>query len=225
MSNDRAAPGEPAGDAQPLDVLVRHGVDDVDEGLVAGEQAMPSGEEIAVEGLMAVSPEQGVEFGLRYPRQDRRVGDLVAVEVQDRQDGTVPYRIEELVGVPGGGQRARLGLAVADHARHQEPRVVERGPVGVREGVAQFAAFVDRSGGLGCDMTGDAAREGELPEEAGHAGRVPRDVRVRLGVAALQPGVRDHGGPAVTWSPDTDRVQVPCFHDPVEVRVDQIQSR
>ncbi|GAA3127660.1 hypothetical protein GCM10010521_12620 [Streptomyces rameus] len=189
--------------------------------LVDGVRVVPGD----MEGLVAVSPEQSVEFGLRYPGQDRRVGDLVAVEVQDRQDGTVPYRVEELVRVPGGGQWARLGLTVADHAGHQEPRIVERGPVGVRERVTQLAALVDRSGGLGCDMTGDAAREGELPEEAGHAGRVPRDVRVRLGVGALQPGVRHHGRPAVTGPPDTDRVQVPRLDDPVEVGVDEVQAR
>ena len=48
--------------------------------------------------------------------QHRRVGDLVAVEVQDRQHGAVADRVDELVRVPAGGQRPGLGLAVPDHA-------------------------------------------------------------------------------------------------------------
>ena len=49
-------------------------------------------------------------------REDRRVGDLVAVEVQDRQHGAVACRVEELVRVPAGRQRPGLRLAVADDA-------------------------------------------------------------------------------------------------------------
>ena len=39
--------------------------------------------------------------------QHRRVGDLVAVEVQDRQHRAVARRVEELVGVPAGRPAAR----------------------------------------------------------------------------------------------------------------------
>ena len=60
-----------------------------------------------VDGLVAVSAQQLVEFGLGEPGQHRRVGDLVAVEVQDRQDGAVVHRVEELVGVPGRRPAAR----------------------------------------------------------------------------------------------------------------------
>ncbi len=47
---------------------------------------------------------------------DRRVGDLVAVDVQDRQHRAARRRVQELVRVPGAGGRAGLGLAVADDA-------------------------------------------------------------------------------------------------------------
>ena len=49
----------------------------------------------------------------------RRVRDLPAVEVEDRQHRAVRRRVQERVQVPARGERARLGLAVADHARHQ----------------------------------------------------------------------------------------------------------
>ena len=78
-------------------------------------------------------------------RQDGRVADLVAVEVQDRQHRAVGDRVEELVGMPRGGQRAGLRLAVADDAGDDQIGVVERGAEGVAERVAELAAFVDRA--------------------------------------------------------------------------------
>ena len=88
------------------------------------------------------------------PGQHRRVGDLVAVQVEDRQHRAVPRGVEELVRVPARGQRARLGLAVADHAADQQVRVVERGAVGVQQRVAELAALVDRARRLGATWLG-----------------------------------------------------------------------
>ena len=51
---DRAAPRDVARHLQPLRVLVEHRVDDVDEGLVAVEEAVPSGEEVALEPALAL---------------------------------------------------------------------------------------------------------------------------------------------------------------------------
>jgi Pyruvate/2-oxoacid:ferredoxin oxidoreductase gamma subunit len=76
-------------------------------------------------------------------RQDRRVGDLVAVEVEDRQDDAVGDGVQELVRVPGGGQRSGFRLAIADDTGGDEAGVVEDGAVGVCERVAQLAALVD----------------------------------------------------------------------------------
>ncbi|CAM5598775.1 hypothetical protein SCYAM73S_07694 [Streptomyces cyaneofuscatus] len=76
--------------------------------------------------------------------------------------------VEELVGVPGRGERPSLRLAVADHAGDEEVRVVEGGAVGVGEGVAEFAALVDGAGGLRGDVAGHAAGEGELLEQPSH---------------------------------------------------------
>ena len=50
---DRLPPRQLARDLQPLGVLVDHRVDDVDEGLVAGEQAVPAGEQIALQPALA----------------------------------------------------------------------------------------------------------------------------------------------------------------------------
>ena len=146
---------------------------------------------------VAVAGHQRVELVVRDPGQDGRVGDLVAVEVQDRQHRAVARRVEELVAVPARGQRAGLRLAVADHAGHEQVRVVERRAVGVRQRVAELAALVDRAGRLRRDVAGDAARERELAEQPPHALLVLRDVRVDLAVGALEPGVGDEAGAAV----------------------------
>jgi len=117
---------------------------------------------------VAVAFQQRAQLALGDPGQHCRVGDLVAVEVQDRQHGAVGHRVEELVGVPGSGECAGLGLPVADHAGHQETRVVHGGAVGVGQRVTQLAALVQGAGRLGSGMAGDAAGEGELPEQPTH---------------------------------------------------------
>ncbi len=83
--------------------------------------------------LVAVADHQVMQFIVRNPRQNGRVGDLVAVEVQDRQHGAVSRRIEELVRVPRRGERPGLGLAIADDAGDDQVRIVERRAVGMRE--------------------------------------------------------------------------------------------
>ena len=174
--------------------------------------------------VVAVALEQGPQLGFGDAREHGRVGDLVAVEVQDRQDRPVADRGQELVGVPARGQRARLRLAVADDAADHQVGVVEGRPVGVREGVAQLAALVDGAGRLGRDVTGDAAGERELAEQLAHALAVGGDVRVDLAVGPLQVGVGHEAGPAVTRAGDVDGVQVPVADDAVHVGVDEVEA-
>ena len=50
---DRPAPGNLRGTLQPFRVLVEHRIDDVDERLVAGEEAVPPGQQIAFEPALA----------------------------------------------------------------------------------------------------------------------------------------------------------------------------
>ena len=50
---DRAPPGQAARNLQPFGMLVEHGIHDVDEGLVAGEQAVPAGEQISFQPALA----------------------------------------------------------------------------------------------------------------------------------------------------------------------------
>ena len=172
---------------------------------------------------VAVALEQRGQLGLRDAGQHRGVGDLVAVEVEDRQHGAVDRRVEELVGVPAGGQGAGLGLAVAHHAHGHEVGVVERGAVGVGQGVAQLAALVDRPGRLGGGVAGHATGERELAEQGPHAGLVLGDRRVQLAVAALEVGVGDHGGSPVARAAHEDHGEVAGADHPVEVGVGEVE--
>ena len=162
---------------------------------------------------------------LGHPGQHRRIGDLVAVQVQDRQHGSVVDGVEEVVRMPGGGQRPGLRLAVPDDTADHQTGVVEGGAVGVREGVAQFAALVDGTGRLGRDVAGDPAGEGELPEQPRHALAVPCDVGVGPCVRAVEPGAGQHGRSAVSGSPDGEHVLLAGGDDPVQMGVDEVQAR
>ena len=107
----------------------------------------------------AVAFEKFLKFGLGNAGEDRGIGDFVAVEMQDRQDGAVGGGVEEFVGVPGGGERAGFGFAVADDAGDDQIGIVEYGAEGVADGISEFAAFVDRAGTFGGDVAGNSAGE------------------------------------------------------------------
>ena len=174
---------------------------------------------------VAIAAEQVVQFLVADPGQDAGIGDLVAVEVKDRQNHPVGRRVQEFVGMPARRQRSGLRLAVADDAGDDQIGVVEGRSVGVRDGIAEFAAFVNRAGRLRRDVARNAARERELGEEPLHALFVGRDVRIDLAVGPLEIGVRDQARPAMPGAGDVDHVEVVLLDQPVQVNVDEVQTR
>ena len=54
-------------------------------------------------GLIAIAAQEVGQLLAADARQDGGIGDLEAVEMQDRKHGAIPRRIEKLVGVPAGG--------------------------------------------------------------------------------------------------------------------------
>ena len=109
-------------------------------------------------------------------------------------------------------------------ASHQQVGIVEGGPEGVDQRVAQLAALVDRAGRLGRGVAGNASREGELVEEGPHPGQILGHLRIDLAVGAFQVGVGHHPGTAVAGAADVDDVEVPGPDDPVEVGVDEVET-
>jgi hypothetical protein len=67
------------------------------------------------------------------PREHGRIRNLEAVQVENRQHGTVADRVQELVRVPGGRKRPRFRLTVTDNARRDQRRVVQHRTEGVAE--------------------------------------------------------------------------------------------
>ena len=126
--------------------------------------------------------------------------------------------------MPTRGERAGLGLTVADDRRDDQVGVVERGPEGVRQGVPQFAAFVDAAGRLRRDVTRNAAGEAELLEQPLQPDFVLRDMRVDFAVGAFEVGVRHKRRPAVPGAGDEKHVQVLIHNDAVQVDVDEVQA-
>ena len=176
-------------------------------------------------GRPAVAEEQVLQFLVGDACQDGRVGDLVAVEVQDRQHHAVGDRVEELVGMPGGGQGAGLGFAVADDAGDDQVRVVERGPEGMADRVPQLATLMNRARRLRRNMAGDPAGEGELSEQLPQAALILADVGIDLAVRPLEVDAADHRRGTVAGSGDVDHVEVMLFDDPIQMRVDEVLAR
>src|SRR5215208_1100328 len=152
------------------------------------------------------------------------VGDFVAVEVQDREHGTVASRVQEAYALPGALQGSGLGLAVTDDRGDEEVRVIEGRAEGVREDVAELAALVDRAGGGHADVTRHTAGRRELPEEPLHSRCVLRDLRVDLGVGAFQVDVRQDGRAAVPGASQVDGLGVTLLDQAVEVDVDKAET-
>src|SRR5450759_3321829 len=99
-------------------------------------------------GCPPVATKQLLQFLAADAGEDRRVGNLVAVEMQDRQHRAVGSRIEKLVRMPRGCQRSCLCLAVADDAGDDKIWIIEHCPERMTERIAQFAALMDRARAL-----------------------------------------------------------------------------
>jgi hypothetical protein len=216
---DGALPG-PA-----LDLLdrVEHGVERL------GQAAVHRLGRLAVEAsrdhlrLPAVAPQQREEILLRDPGEDRRVRDLVAVQVEDRQHDPVAACVEQLVRVPARRERAGLRLTVSNDAHDEQVGIVERRAEGVDERVAELAALVDRARRLRGRMARDAAGEGELAKQSAQTRDVLPDSAVELRIRALEVRVRDAGGAAVARAGDEHRVEPALDDRAVHVHVDEVQ--
>ena len=159
-------------------------------------------------GGVAVAAEKLVQFLMADASEHAGIGDLVAVEMQDRQDHTVRRRVQKLVRMPARRERPGFRLPVADDAGDDQIGIVEGGSVCVRNRVAKLAPLMHRARGLRRHMARNAARKRELLEEALHALFVRRDVRIDLAVGSLEIGIRHQARPAMARAGDVEHVQV-----------------
>ena len=127
--------------------------------------------------------------------------------------------------MPGRGQRPGLGLAVTHHTGHDKLGIIERGAEGVAQGVAEFAAFMDRSRRAGGHVAGNAAGKRKLREEFFQPCFILADVRINLAVAAFQIGIGHQCRAAMAGTGDIDHVQVVFFNDAIQMHIDEILAR
>ena len=214
---------EPAAPCVLLDAL--DVADDRFEGL--GHQLMHRLRVVALDEMrrVAVAAKKTVELLVRNAREHRRVGDLVAVEVQDRQHRAVARGVEELVRMPARRQRSGLRLAVADHAGGDKAGIVEDRAMGVRHRIAELAALMNGPRRLRRHMARNPAGKRELNEETLHALFVPGNVRIDLAVGPFEISVGHHTWPAVAGTGDIDHVEVELLDQTVQVDVDEIEAR
>ena len=218
--------GRLAGGRTALDVadLVEDGLEERGKATVDGGVVLlvKAGDEVV--RVVAHAAEELVALAVGDAGKDGGVGDLVAVEVKDRQDDAVRERVHELVRLPAGGKRAGLGLAVAHHGNREHAGVVENGAVGVGEHVAKLAALVDGARGLGRVVAGDAAGVGELAEELLEAGLVIGDVGTNLAVGAVEQRLRGAGRSAVAGAHKEDGVLLVVADEAVHVAKEEVQA-
>ena len=176
--------------------------------------------------LVAVAREQVRQLLVADARQHRGIGDLVAVQVQDRQHRAVARRVQELVGMPAGRQRAGFRLAVAHHAADQQIRDC-RTPRRRRAPASSPARRLRESSPASPAPTWLGMPPGN--ENCLNSRFMPsaslRDVRIELAVRPFQIRVGDQARPAVPGAGDVDHVQVVLLDQPVEMDVDEIQAR
>ena len=127
--------------------------------------------------------------------------------------------------MPTGGEGSGLGLAVADDRGDEQTWIVERSSIGVGECVAEFAALMDRPGGLRGDMGGYSTGKRELPKQSSHALGVSGDVGIGLGVGAVEVGASHQSGTAVPRAGDVDGGLSAIGDHPIEMCVEKVESR
>ena len=125
---DWPPPGKPVRHLQPLRVLVEHRVDDVNESLVAVEQAMSPGEQVALQPALAEVLAQNLHHAairreMIVSRQD--LGEPIAIG--DIEHGAEPVRCGFI-----RAHQPEVVRVVADDVAEERPehlgRLIERGP-------------------------------------------------------------------------------------------------
>src|SRR5215471_12588252 len=174
---------------------------------------------------VAVASDQFVEFLVSDASQYAWVCDLVTIQVQDRKNSSIPYRVQKFVRVPRCGERARFSFPIPDDRGDNQVWIIECGTVCMRQCVSQFAAFMDGAWCFWRNMAGNTSRKRELFEQPFHPCFVRRDVRINLAISAFEVRVGNQSWPSVPRTGDTDHVEIVLLDDSVEMGVDKVQSR
>ena len=100
----------------------------------------------------AVTTQQLIEFLAADAGEDRWAGNLVAIEMEDRQHCTIGGSVEKFVGMPGCGQWPGFCLAVTNHAGGNQIWIVKYGTEGMTQRIAKLTPLVNGAGAFGRSM-------------------------------------------------------------------------
>ncbi|TKS62329.1 MAG: hypothetical protein EWM73_02564 [Nitrospira sp.] len=84
-------------------------------------------------GDIAVAAEEVIQFIVTDTGQDRRTRDLVAVQMENRQDDAVGEGIQKFIGMPACREGTGFRFPVTDHTGRDQIGIVEYGSVCMRE--------------------------------------------------------------------------------------------
>src|ERR1700678_558171 len=129
---------------------------------------------------------ESAEFLVAGASIDRRPGDFVAIEMQNRQHGSVSRRIQESDPLPAPLERTSLRLAIADYARHYQVGIVEGGSKGVDQRISEFAALVHGVRCMRPAMAGNAYGSRKGTKQQPHTMDVLRDLRMHFGIGSFK---------------------------------------
>src|SRR5260370_187226 len=186
--------------------------------------SLPSLPSRSPQGRVSVGPKELDDVAVRQPAQNSGIGDLVAGEVKDGQHGPVRGRIEKRIAAPGRRERAGLGLAVADHARHDQVRVVACSAEGVRQGISKLTTFVNRAWSLRRRVAWYSARKRKLAEQMTQPASILADLGIDLAVGSFEIGIGHNSGTAVAGTADKDHVEIASLDGPVEMRIHEVEA-
>ena len=104
----------------------------------------------------SVPTQQLIQLFMADARKQCRVGDFIAVEMQDGQHRPIRRWMNEFIRMPSGGQRPGFGFTITDHAGDDELWIIKYRTERMAQRVSQLAAFVDRARAFRRRMTGNS---------------------------------------------------------------------
>ncbi len=162
--------------------------------------------------IVAIASEKLRQFLAADARQNRRIGDLEAVELKygkKRPPSRAGFR--NLLECQLAANAPVSASAVTDDAGHDQLRIVEGRTVSVEQRIAQFTALVDRTWSFRRDVARNSVGPGELAEEPSQSVPIALNRRIALSVRSFQIGLRHQTRAAMTRADDVHHAQVVLF--------------
>ena len=153
---------------------------------------------------------------------DRRAGDFVAIQMQNRQHRSVSRWIQELDALPASFERAGLSLAIADDASHDQIRIIERRSKGVDQRIAKFASLMHGVRRVRSAMARNTAGRRKRTKEKPHTVDVLGNFRMHFGISSFEVCAGVQGRPSVAGARNVNDICIRFPDQPVQMNVDEI---